>query len=274
MFRFKVGTLRLDPARGLERYLARRPRTRTLALAASAATILAGVFLFAVRPMLAQSWETTAFSLSTVLALGGVAVFSIALRSHEIADWMELKDVRRKSEQLQDKMGEQPDVFGIVQLSLSQLTEYYTINKGQARKSFNFSVFAIAVGLATIIGGVWLLYSGRLSAGVGIVSAVSGLLLQFFGGANFYIYNKSLVQMNYFYDRLMQMQDAMLSIKVGDQIQDAELKDKVKEYIVSQLLLKSHSKVSPSLQPKPKLAAQPKAAGHKKAAATAGTGTV
>lgn len=127
------------------------------------------------------------------------------------------------------------DVFDVIQLSLSQVTEYYTINKSQARKSFNFSVFAVFLGLATVIGGVWLMYYKRLGS-VGTISAVSGLLLQFLGGANFYIYNKSLVQMNYFYDHLMRIQDTMLSINVGEQIQSVESRDKIKAQIVAGLL--------------------------------------
>src|SRR5260370_28136253 len=119
-------------------------------------------------------------------------------RSYQIADWIEINDIRRKSEKLQGRMGEQPDVFEIIQLSLSQLTEHYTIKKSQARKSFNFSVIAIAAGLVTIIGGVWLIYSKTLDIIVGTISAVSEVLLQFFMVANFYIYNKSLKQIHYF----------------------------------------------------------------------------
>ncbi len=215
MFGIKFRTVHLDPLRGLEKYLARRPRARGLHL-----------------------------------GFVGAVLLSVTLRSYQIADWIEINDIRRKSEKLQGRMGEQPDVFEIIQLSLSQLTEYYTINKSQARKSFNFSVIAIAAGLVTIIGGVWLIYSKTLGISVGTISAVSGLLLQFFGGANFYIYNKSLNQMNYFYDRLMQMQDAMLSIKVGDQISESVLKDKVKQHIVSQLLLKPSTRAAPPPGPK------------------------
>jgi hypothetical protein len=92
---------------------------------------------------------------------------------------------------------------------------------------------------------VAVVYSGKLASVIGAISAISGLLMQFFEGDNFYIYNKCLQQMNYFYDRLMQMQDAMLSIKVGDQIQSAELKDQVKEHIAVGLLVKRQSGFSP-----------------------------
>lgn len=238
MLGIKFRTVRLDPTRNLERYLVHRPRARAYLLFMSVITMVAALSLVLSRPVLVQGLQLPALTASMGLGFVGLVLFSVTLRSYHLADYLEIDVVRRQGQNLQLKMGEQPDVFQIVQLNLNQLTEYYTINKSQARKSFNFSVVAIAAGLVTIVAGVWLIYSKKLGISVGTISAVSGLLLQFFGGANFYIYNKSLNQMNYFYDRLMQMQDAMLSIKVGDQIGDSTLKDKVKQHIVSQLLLK------------------------------------
>ena len=240
MFGLKIEAVRIDPVRGLERYLAKRAKARSFVLFGSILSIIAAAVLFVRQNIISSAWRLAVIPAPVVLGVVGLILFSVTLRAYQTADWLELRDARQYRERLQDKIvrEQQADVFGIVQLGLSQISEYYTINKSQARKSFNFAVFAIAIGLATVIGGVALVYSGRLGNGIGTVSAISGLLIQFFGGANFYIYNKSLLQMNYFYDRLMQMQDAMLAIKVGNQIENAELRDKVKEHIVAELLIK------------------------------------
>jgi hypothetical protein len=84
---------------------------------------------------------------------------------------LELDRLRAEREEIKQRLaseqgarpdrGRADDIFGTIQLSLNQLTEYYTINKSQARNSFRFSVFAVVVGLATFISGVWLFYSGR-----------------------------------------------------------------------------------------------------------------
>lgn len=239
--------LRAKTFRGLESYLSRRPRGRLAVFVCSVFAVAAGAIVYAFRSALVPQFGFTALTLAVFFGAGGLGALSIALNAYQSANRAELDQLRGQREKLQDKISskEQADIFDVIQLSLSQVTEYYTINKSQARKSFDFSVFAVFVGLTTIIGGIWLIYSRNPSsskASVGTISAVSGLLLQFLGGANFYIYNKSLVQMNYFYDRLMQMQDTMLSIKVGEQIQNAEARDRVKERIVSGLLTSAQPK--------------------------------
>jgi hypothetical protein len=260
----RITSPRIDPARSLEKYLAGRPTARRVALIASTFTMLGAGLMLVARPLFSPHlYDGTIVMGSVILGIGGLVVFSVSLKAYETVDWLELRDLRQQSEKLQDKLGAgTADVLNIVQLSLIQLSEYYTINKSQARKSFNFSVFAVAVGLVTIVSGVWLVYSRRLGTGIATVSAASGLLLQFFGAANFYIYNKSLEQMNYFYDRLMQMQDAMISIKVSDQIQDGERKDKTKEHIVSELLRarQQHPLAKESKSTRKKVAPEKKAA--------------
>src|SRR6266568_1883465 len=48
------------------------------------------------------------------------------------------------------------DVTDIIQTELSQLTQYYIINKSQARNSFYFSVFISLIGAFTLIAGIWI----------------------------------------------------------------------------------------------------------------------
>lgn len=250
-------SLRRKEFPALQSYLSRRPKARFAIMVSSLLAIATAFICYAVRPALQPDVSAIAFLLSMSLGSAGLLAFGVALQAYQVANRSELEQLHKQSEKLQEKISGQQtaDIFTVIQLSLSQVTEYYTINKGQARKSFNFSVFAIFVGLATIIGGIWLMYSGSSSTktSVGTISSISGLLLQFLGGANFYIYNKSLVQMNYFYDRLMRMQDTMLSIKVGEQIQNAETRDRVREQIVSGLL-KNIQEKTPLIEPLRKVA--------------------
>jgi hypothetical protein len=241
----------LDPLRSIQRYLIHRPKARGYVIFLSIIAMIAAISLFVLGPLIhSPLWKPVASPSGIVLGFLGIVLFSVALKAYLRSEEWEIDNARQRSERLEDRFGQHPDVFQIVQLTLSQLIEYYTINKSQARKSFNFSVIAIAAGLVTVLGGVWLIYSKKLGISVGAISTISGLLLQFFGGANFYIYNKSLNQMNYFYDRLMQMQDAMISIKVGDQISDTQLKDEVKKHISFQLLLRPSAAATHSIQPK------------------------
>lgn len=151
----------------------------------------------------------------------------------------ELVPIRKEREEIQRRIENEPrtDILDTIQLSLNQITEYYTINKSQARRSFTFSVFAIILGIATLIGGIWLFYFGSSpNIQLATISGIAGLLIQFYGGANFYLYNKSLSQLNYFYDRLVKMQNTMLAIKLCEQIDDNQRQDDVREKLIFEII--------------------------------------
>jgi hypothetical protein len=101
---------------------------------------------------------------------------------------LELKSLHEERKDITDRLADKqrPDILDTIQLSLNQLNEYYTINKSQARNSFSFSVSAVVFGLATTIGGIWIFYLGdNPRVDVAVITSLSGVLLQFIGGAYF-----------------------------------------------------------------------------------------
>lgn len=106
------------------------------------------------------------------------------------------------------------DVLDSIRLSLNQLTEYYTINKARARNSFRLSVFVIVTGLATIVFGIWLFYFRSSNMPLAAISTVAGVLVEFIGGAYFYLFNRATNQLNYFYGTLVRSQETMLAVFV------------------------------------------------------------
>jgi hypothetical protein len=183
--------------------------------------------------------------LMLIMAGSGV-VFGLCLLSYmprsliEISGVeLELQPIRKEREEIRQRIEHEavPNVFDTIQLGLNQITEYYTINKSQARKSFAFSVFAVIMGLSTLIGGVWLFYFGKTpNIQLAALSGIGGLLLQFIGGASFYIYNKSLAQLNYFYDKLIRMQDTMLSIQLCNALENRARQDTIREQLIVEIL--------------------------------------
>jgi Cyanobacterial TRADD-N associated 2-Transmembrane domain len=148
----------------------------------------------------------------------------------------ERKDLKRKI-----SLKEKADILDTIQLNLNQLSEYYTINKGQARNSFRISVSAIVLGLFTLLAGIWFFYLRETTSNITLatLSGVSGVLLQFIGGAYFYLYRKSLEQLNFFFSQLVKMQDTMLSIKLCEQITKEDRQIDVREKIILSLLERS-----------------------------------
>jgi hypothetical protein len=160
---------------------------------------------------------------------------------------VELERLRQEREELKKRVevehSERGDVFDSIRLSLNQLTEYYTINKGQARSSFRSSIFALVVGLATLVSGVWFFYFHRGNIQLASLSAISGLLVQFIGGAYFVLYKKSLEQLNFFYDSLLTTQDTMLAIQLAEKL-DEKLRDDVYDKIIMALISRKRGQFS------------------------------
>jgi MFS family permease len=156
---------------------------------------------------------------------------------------LELQPIRDQRKVIEERLKEStsdssgPDILNVVQLGLNQLTEYYTINKSQARNSFTASLAAVVLGFITLVAAYFLALRSRQ---VATVTALSGILLQFLGGAYFYLYNKSLQQLNFFYGELVKLQDTMLAIKLCDEL--GEGKDRVREGLIMALLQRPFSR--------------------------------
>lgn len=165
---------------------------------------------------------------------------------------IEVESLREERHRIQQRLAEQPkpDILDTIQLSLNQLSEYYAINKSQARNSFRFSVFAVVVGLATLIGGIWLFYlTENQNIQLTAISGIAGALIQFIGGAYFYLYRKSLDQLNYFFSQLVKMQDTMLSVRLCEQIEPEDRQAELREKVILTLLERSSDWASVPLHP-------------------------
>lgn len=153
----------------------------------------------------------------------------------------ELKNLRAERIVITQKIETEKelDIFHTIQLSLNQLNEYYTINKNQARSSFRFSIFSIVIGLITIIAGFWIHSLNIANIEISYLSIFSGLILEFIGGAYFFMYKKSLEQVNFFFGQLIKIQDTMLSINLADNIYNESKKTEMHEKIIVSLLERS-----------------------------------
>ncbi len=175
-----------------------------------------------------------------VFMLSLMSFTKIKITSSGIA--VELDSIHEERRRIEKRLSQQPkpDILDTIQLNLNQLTEYYTINKSQARSSFRFSVFAVIVGFITLVAGIWIFYyKENPNISLAAVTTLSGTLVQFIGAAYFYLYRKSLEQLNFFFHQLVKMQDTMLSIKLCEQISPTEKQMQLREKIILTLLERS-----------------------------------
>ena len=194
--------------------------------------------------------DVSATIIAAMIAIVGVLLSTIVFalyqaRRSATLEKEQLNLIQREREQINvrimetDKEEPKKNIVDIIQLGLNHLTEYYVINKGQAKNSFRLSVSLIVIGFLTIIFGVSILYSGQLSITLATVSGISGVLLQFIGGASFFVYRKSLEQLNFYYNQLIKMQDTMLAIQLIENLPSQEKHLDLMEKLILALLTRS-----------------------------------
>jgi hypothetical protein len=185
---------------------------------------------------------------------------SIRLRGSTVDS--ELAAIRKEREEIEKRLNEmrgaQPreteDIFDTVRLSLNQITEYYTINKSQAKNSFRASLFAVVAGLATIVGGTWIFYfQPQPDIKLTLISSIAGVLAEFIGAAYFNLHNKSLSQLNYFYETLVQMQNTMLAVKLCESLPEEKATELREKLIMTLIGLSPSGGMPGELVPNPRL---------------------
>ncbi|TGB05186.1 TRADD-N-associated membrane domain-containing protein [Halobacillus salinus] len=225
--------------------LRKRKELRIGVLLLSASTIIADAVILIIKDL-----DENLIAVSIVVGLisllflvSSILGFSEEAVSIKNPFEIELKHLSKEREELKKKFnhvesGAEDNVFNTVQINLNQTTEYYTINKSQARSSFTASLTAIIAGLITILAGVWFIYMGD-NITSSVISVSVGALLEVIGGMYFHLYNKSIKQLNYFYGKLEKMQDTMLAIELTEQITNDEKKIEMQEKAILALLERS-----------------------------------
>ena len=179
-----------------------------------------------------------------IIIPGGIITFCYLiyiLSEHKDKLELQLERLRNERQEITQKIENEKelDIFHTIQLSLNQLNEYYTINKSQAKSSFRFSIFSIVLGLITILTGIWMIYFGNSNIQTTFITGVSGIILEFIGGAYFFMYKKSIEQVNFFFAQLIKIQDTMLAINLTKNIPKEEKQIETTEKIIMSLLERS-----------------------------------
>ncbi len=122
-------------------------------------------------------------------------------------------DKRTYEEKLEKATG--IDVFKYVLLiNVSALEGYVAQSRLQAQQSFNLSRFisiagfiivAIAIGLS-----IYLTITGNQNLNAAYLAGIAGVLTEFISGVFFFLYSKTLTQINLFHDKLVDMQKTAL----------------------------------------------------------------
>lgn len=130
---------------------------------------------------------------------------------------------------------------------LEKLQKYYEINLTHARWSFWASLGSIIVGLVTLLFGVFMLYV-KESLQPGVIATVAGVMSEFLSATFFYLYNKNLKQLNFFYEKLIKFQDTYWATGLANSLPE-DKKAAMLEIIISNLVMRNEprTEMSPEL---------------------------
>jgi len=128
------------------------------------------------------------------------------------------------------------DVKGIAASQIELLTRFYDLLFSQAQRSFRWALIASCVGLVFLMfATLSASNSGDVLTTMPIVSGISGILIEFIAAINFYLYGKTIRQLNLYQGRLEVTQRFLLANSLIESL-SPELQDKSRAEIITKLV--------------------------------------
>ena len=125
-------------------------------------------------------------------------------------------------------------------IKMSALAEYNAQTRLQALQSFRLSKIASVIGFGLLIIGIVLGIYSNLSGGsildAAYLTSIAGILTEFISGVFFYLYNRTLQQLNLFHDKMIASQHVATSLMVNSLIVDKMKRDECKDELSKTLM--------------------------------------
>ncbi len=132
---------------------------------------------------------------------------------------MQSQDLTEKTEALQDQL--EKDFFtNLVRINFKYLDKYYLQTQEQGDKSFLLCGAAALIGLMIIIAGIILMFLGKTNPAY--LTTAAGALSEFIAAVFFYLYNKTILSMGTYHQKLVITQNIALALKITGDLPDQE----------------------------------------------------
>ena len=128
-------------------------------------------------------------------------------------------------------------------IQVSALEGYVAQTRGQAEQSFQLCKRVAIVGFiiiaAGIIVGIVSNFTETMQLKVAYLASTAGILTEFVSGVFFYLYNRTLQQLNLFHDKLLATQQISMSFLSNSLISKVETRDASKVELSKLLMSRS-----------------------------------
>lgn len=135
------------------------------------------------------------------------------------------------SEKIQDNL-EENFFTNLVKINFKYIDKYYLQTQIQADKSFLIAVVSAIIAFVIIISGIVLMYFNKINSAY--IATGAGVLSQFISAVFFYLYNKTIVKMGEYHEKLVLTQNISLALKITEQMPDID-KTKAQTLLIEQL---------------------------------------
>jgi hypothetical protein len=177
----------------------------------------------------------TLFSSTGLFIMAALLMFAKSLLDVKIFKTEE-KEVQTEVEKAVKHFDEidTSDVLKLMRRNVAELKEYYTINKQQARNAFTSALIVCFLGFILFAAGVIASYVSK-DNNIIIYSTVSGTIVEVVSGLFFWLYSKSLKQINLFHESLRKTEKFLTAVQLAERITESK-KDKIYTYIIENIL--------------------------------------
>lgn len=154
-----------------------------------------------------------------------------------------LENLMKQREELNKKVEsreKENTIFDVVSINVNQLTEYYTINKIQAKRSYSLSVICISIGFIAIITSVvFMIWNNDVSSIIAIITCLGGVIAEFIGGTCLYLYKQNSAQIKIFFEKLSYLQHVMLANELTEKLSKEKKEEQIAAIISSLIEIRS-----------------------------------
>lgn len=137
----------------------------------------------------------------------------------------------RRAEELQDKLDE--NFFtNLVKINFTHIDKYYSQTQIQANKSFVLSTIAAFFSFFVILIGIVMMFFGKNNPSY--VTTAAGVLGEFISAVFFYLYNRTIIKMGEYHQKLVLTQNISLALKITEELPEADRaksREKLIEYL-------------------------------------------
>lgn len=148
----------------------------------------------------------------------------------------ESKNIKSETDEIVKNIHEQVDydIFKLLYKNVRESTEYYIISKRQANKTFTLAIISCVFGVIIYICGF--LIVAILDKDIAIFTTIAGTVVELVAGLSFWMYNKSLKQLNEYHKRLSSTEKYLTSIQMADKMGNNK-RENMYSWIIERVML-------------------------------------